>query len=86
MTQSRKLSMIETVTSISIGFVVSVILTAVVLPAYGHPVGISDNLEITAIFTVASILRGYFVRRAFANVTPASTSPNKPEASPPARA
>ena len=65
MTQSKTKSMIETCASIAIGFVVSLILTALVLPAYGHAVTLGDNLQITAIFTIASIVRGYFVRRWF---------------------
>ena len=43
----------------------SVVLTAVVMPAYGHAVTLGENLQITGIFTVASIARGYMVRRAF---------------------
>lgn len=65
MTQSRLASLLETCTSIAIGFVVSVIITAVVMPAYGHHVTLGQNLQITAIFTVASIVRGYYVRRLF---------------------
>jgi hypothetical protein len=65
MSQSRRMSMLETCASIAIGFCVSVGITAVVMPAYGHPVTLGDNVQITAIFTVASILRGYFLRRAF---------------------
>lgn len=64
MTQSRKHSAIEAVGSVAIGFVVSVGITAVVMPAYGHPVSFGDNIQITAIFTVASIVRSYLVRRA----------------------
>ena len=65
MSQSRRMSLIETCASIAIGFVVSVIITAVVMPAYGHHVTLADNIQITLIFTVASIARGYLVRRAF---------------------
>jgi len=65
MSQSRLMSLIETLASIAIGFLVSVVITAIVMPAYGHHVTLGDNLEITAIFTVASIIRGYLVRRAF---------------------
>ena len=65
MSQSRSMSLIETCTSIAIGFVVSVIITALVMPAYGHDVTLADNIQITLIFTVASIVRGYLVRRAF---------------------
>jgi membrane protein implicated in regulation of membrane protease activity len=65
MKQSRLSSFAETCLSIAIGFVVSLAITAVVLPAYGHAVTFSQNLQITAIFTVASVARGYLVRRAF---------------------
>ena len=63
--QSRLASLVETCASIAIGFAVSVAITAVVMPAYGHAVTLVDNVQITAIFTVASIVRGYFVRRFF---------------------
>ena len=63
--QSRLHSLLETLASIAIGFCVSLGITAVVLPAYGMPVTWGQNLEITAIFTVASIVRGYAVRRVF---------------------
>jgi heme/copper-type cytochrome/quinol oxidase subunit 4 len=65
MTQSRKHSAIEAITGVAIGFVVSVIITALVMPAYGHQVTLADNIQITLIFTVASIVRGYAVRRLF---------------------
>lgn len=65
MSQSRLQSLAETIASIAIGFVVSVIITALVMPAYGHAVTFGDNIQITAIFTVASVLRGYAVRRFF---------------------
>lgn len=65
MKQTRIMSLLETLASIAIGFAVSVVITAIVMPAYGHHVTIGDNLQITAIFTVASIIRGYLVRRAF---------------------
>lgn len=63
--QSRLGTLVETLASIAIGFVVSLVITAVVLPAYGHHITVADNLQITAIFTVASIARGYWVRRWF---------------------
>lgn len=65
MSQSRLSSLEETCMSIAIGFVVSLVLTALVLPAYGHAVTFAENVQITAIFTAASIVRGYLVRRAF---------------------
>ncbi len=63
--QSRLHSLLETLASIAIGFCVSLGITAVVLPACGMTVSWQSNFEITSIFTAASILRGYAVRRAF---------------------
>lgn len=65
MNQTRLGSLIEAVINVAIGFVVSVVITALVLPAYGHAVTFGENLQITAIFTIASILRSYCVRRWF---------------------
>jgi hypothetical protein len=63
--QTRLSSLIEAVINVAIGFVVSLVITAIVLPAYGHPVSWGDNLQITGIFTIASITRSYAVRRWF---------------------
>ena len=63
--QSKKMSLVESLTSTAIGFIVSVILVNVVLPFYGFKVSYSQSIEITLIFTVASVLRGYLVRRFF---------------------
>lgn len=65
MSQSRLSSFLEATLGTAIGFVISVALTAVVLPAYGHNVSLSQNLQITFIFTVASIVRSYALRRWF---------------------
>ena len=65
MSQTKIGSLLETLAGIAIGFVVSLGITAVVMPAYGHQVTVGDNLQITGIFTVASIVRGYLVRRWF---------------------
>lgn len=65
MMQSRLSSLIEAVINVLIGFIVSIGITAIVLPAYGHAVSWSENLQITGIFTVASIVRSYAVRRWF---------------------
>ncbi len=63
--QSRRASLVEAMTNLAVGFGVSLVITALVLPAYGHQVTLSQNLQITAIFTVASLLRSYALRRMF---------------------
>lgn len=65
MMQTRLSSFIEAVINVAIGFVVSLVLTAWLLPAYGHAVTWSENVQITCVFTVTSILRSYLVRRYF---------------------
>lgn len=57
--QSRRKSLLETVTSTAIGFMVSLLLTAAVMPAFGYPTTWAHDFWITLIFTVASVLRGF---------------------------
>lgn len=59
--QARKHSLIEAIAGTAIGFAVSVILTALIFPG----MGIIENVRITLIFTAASIVRSYYVRRFF---------------------
>lgn len=63
--QSKKQSLKETVISTFIGLAVSLITQIVVFPLYGMQVSFNQNIQITIIFTVVSIARGYFVRRYF---------------------
>ena len=63
--QTRSMSAVEAVTSTAVGFAVSLVLTFTVLPAFGYAVTAPHAWGITAIYTAASILRGYAVRRAF---------------------
>ena len=65
MSQTRLSSLVEAVINTAIGFVISLALTAIVLPAYGHHVSLAQNLQITSIFTLASIVRSYVLRRWF---------------------
>ena len=65
MSQSRRHSMIEAIAGTAIGFIVSVLASYVVYPAFGHAFTLAQNISITAIFTVLSIARGYVVRRLF---------------------
>lgn len=65
MTQSKKQSFIETLMSTFIGLVVSMVTQVVVFPLYGLEVSFFQNIQITLIFTVVSVLRGYVIRRFF---------------------
>jgi len=63
--QSRRLSAIETATNIGVGFVVSLVITDLVMPLFGHDVTLGQNVVITSVFTVASVVRSYALRRLF---------------------
>ena len=63
--QSRTHSMAETMANIVVGFAASMVIQALVLPAMGHHITLAQNFWITCIFTVASVVRGYGIRRIF---------------------
>lgn len=65
MKQSRLMSIIEQGASTVIGLVVALVTQLAVFPLFGFHPPLVDNLAITGIFTVVSIVRGFLVRRAF---------------------
>ena len=65
MTQSKLASFYEAVFSTAIGFGLSFVLGQIVFPLYGFAMSIATNFQITLIFTVLSIARGYVIRRWF---------------------
>lgn len=65
MSQSRRMSAMETCLSTAIGYAVAMATQAVVFPLFGIHASASAQFEIALIFTGVSILRGYAVRRFF---------------------
>lgn len=65
MSQTKLQSLIEANVSTAIGFGISWAATPLVLAAFGYTVGAGKAFGITAVYTVISIIRGYFVRRLF---------------------
>ena len=63
--QSRKFSLIESITNVLVGYGVALVTQISVFPIFGMSVTLGDNLKIGAIFTVVSILRSYVLRRMF---------------------
>lgn len=63
MTQSRKHSAIEAVAGVAVGFAVSLAAAPIVYPWFGHSFTLTQNVGITIVFTVLSLLRSYAVRR-----------------------
>ena len=63
--QSKRESMIESLTSTTIGIIIGIVLNLTILPIFGYPVSWSDSLWISVIFTIVSIIRSYIIRRWF---------------------
>lgn len=68
MTQSRRMSLVEAVSNVAIGYGVALCAQIVVFPMFGMTVSIGDNLAIGAIFTAVSLVRSYAVRRMFNSI------------------
>tara|TARA_R110000851_G_scaffold37046_1_gene95985 strand:+ start:39 stop:248 length:210 start_codon:yes stop_codon:yes gene_type:complete len=65
MKQKKKHSFIEAIAGTIIGLLTSFIIQLVLYPMLKIPVSISQNIIITSVFFIASIGRGYLVRRLF---------------------
>lgn len=63
--QSKKMSLIESVANVAVGYGVALLSQIFVFPIFGIYIPLSDNLKIGACFTVISIARSYLLRRAF---------------------
>ena len=72
MSQSRKHSFIESWANVFIGWCINFCIQLTLFPALGIPVTMSQNLTISAVFTVVSITRSYCLRRWFNQITVAS--------------
>lgn len=65
MMQSRRMSVIEALSNVAIGYGVAVLTQITVFPLFDLQVSLSDNLLIGALFTLVSVARSYAVRRMF---------------------
>ena len=63
--QSKKQSLIETLTSVFVGWLIGVILNLTILPLFDYNITVVDSLWVSLIFTVISVVRGYVIRRFF---------------------
>jgi hypothetical protein len=63
--QSRFQSFIESTLNVLSGFFISLYIQILIFPYYNIHLSISTQAQITIIFTVASVIRGYVWRRAF---------------------
>ena len=65
MKQTKQKSLIESIIQTIIGLGTSILIQVILYPMMGIPVTFSQNLIITLVFFIVSIIRGYFVRRIF---------------------
>ena len=65
MTQSRRLSLVEAIANVAVGYLLAVITQIVVFPWFGIHPSLGENLAIGSIFTGISLVRSYALRRLF---------------------
>lgn len=65
MSQSKKRSLVEAVTNTVVGLITSFLIQLFIYEVLDIPVTIAQNVIITGVFFIASIVRGYIIRRVF---------------------
>ena len=65
MKQSKRMSLVESLTNVAVGYGLAVMVQILVFPWFDLPVRLVDSLMIGAVFTVVSIARSYVLRRVF---------------------
>lgn len=63
--QNKKHSLFESIAQTLIGLITSILIQLILYPIMNIPVTFKQNVIITIVFFVVSIIRGYFVRRLF---------------------
>jgi hypothetical protein len=63
--QSRRMSLVEAITNVVVGFGVALLTQIIVFPLFGLSVSLGENFAIGGLFTVTSIARSYVLRRVF---------------------
>jgi len=68
--QSRKASITEQIFNIGSGFIIACFVTKYILPYFvGTSISYNKSLQITFIYTIISLIRGYAWRRVFNKLT-----------------
>lgn len=65
MTQSRRMSLVEAITNVAVGYALAVATQIVVFPWFRLHPSLGENLALGGIFTAISLVRGYTLRRLF---------------------
>lgn len=64
-TQTKKMSLIESLTNIVVGLITSFLIQLIIYPALNIEVSVNQNIVITLVFFAVSFIRGYLIRRFF---------------------
>jgi hypothetical protein len=65
MSQSRLMSLLESVTNVVVGYVLAIATQLAVFPLFGIETGLREHLTIGLAFLGVSLARGYLLRRLF---------------------
>jgi uncharacterized protein YacL len=63
--QSKKHSVLESITNVVVGLVISFLIQLILYPILNIEVSLNQNIFITFVFFIASFVRGYVIRRIF---------------------
>jgi hypothetical protein len=63
--QSRRMSLIEAITNVVLGYVLAVATQIMVFPWFGLHPSLGENMALGAVFVGISLLRSYALRRIF---------------------
>lgn len=63
--QSRRMSVVEAVTNVVIGYMVAVLTQLTVFPLFGLEAAFDEHLAIGLVFLGVSLIRSYLLRRLF---------------------
>ena len=63
--QSRGTSLLEPATNVSLGFILALLMQALLYPLFGIRTTVLTDSTIAVAFTFVSLVRSYLVRRAF---------------------
>jgi hypothetical protein len=68
MKQSRRMSAVESIANVLVGYGVALAAQVLVFPLFGMQVTLGQNIQIGLIFTVVSLVRSYALRRVFESI------------------
>ena len=70
--QSRRMSLVEAVANVVVGYGVAVVAQILIFPVFGLHATLAQNLKIGAVFSIVSITRSFALRRLFEAIRYAS--------------